>query len=214
MRRVSPVRAPALERRANGFVHRNFAVITGTIVLVLTSAHCKRDEPAVTHATPLAAEQSVEKPTPNEGLDAVVEGCLAEHPKSGELGNGIDAQRAWEICMDQSGNQNGLCDTMGMITANAAACIARGKGLPEQETWRVRLEFSPAPRPQVVWIVALADSSQKMALDAHTGELIAREGRQDEANAKVNEQEPLDTENESPTAESTTSSSVPDKKKK
>lgn len=116
--------------------------------------------------------QEARKLDPRPG-DAVIDGCLAEYPKSGSLGGGIDPQRAWKICMVQSGQQSGLCDPANMIPLSTAVCIARGKGLPMAAQWRVRLEFAPAPVPRVLWRLGLADESAHTLVDAHTGESVA-----------------------------------------
>lgn len=116
------------------------------------------------------AEELQLEPTPG---DAVIDGCLSEYPKSGSLGGGIDPQRAWKICMVQSGQQSGLCDPANMLPLSTAVCIARGKGLPMAAQWRVRLEFAPAPVPRVLWRLGLADESAHTLVDAHTGESVA-----------------------------------------
>lgn len=106
--------------------------------------------------------------------DAVIDGCLAQYPRTGHLGGGIDEQRVWKICMVESGQESGLCDTSKMIGMAAAVCIARAKGLPMAANWRARLEFVPAPVPTVFWRFGLTDESAQTWVDAHTGESQSR----------------------------------------
>lgn len=117
--------------------------------------------------------------------DAVIDGCLVEYPKEGFLGGGVDPQRAWKICMVQSGQQGGLCDPANMISLATAVCIARGKGLPMASQWRARLEFSPAPESRVLWRLGLPDETAHTLIDAHTGETVALHNPPDEQPAAV-----------------------------
>lgn len=152
------------------------------LVLLLAGAACTKGSPKPKGDQPneQAAEQVKElpeskaQPAGPQGEDAVVSGCMAQYPKQGRISSRIDEQRAWEICMDASGNQAGLCDTTAMLPLDCAVCIAKGKGLPLTENWRVRLEFIPAPRPRVLWMLSLLDTSMQMSIDAHSGELVAR----------------------------------------
>lgn len=106
--------------------------------------------------------------------DAVIDGCLAQYPRTGHLGGGIDEQRVWKICMVQSGQESGLCDTSKMLGMATAVCIARAKGLPMAANWRARIEFVPAPVPQVFWRFGLTDESAQTWVDVHTGESQSR----------------------------------------
>lgn len=97
----------------------------------------------------------------------------------------MDEQRVWKICMVQSGQESGLCDTSKMIGMATAVCIARAKGLPMAANWRARIEFVPAPVPQVLWRFALMDESAQSWVNAHTGESQHRSSGADAQDAAV-----------------------------
>lgn len=139
--------------------------------LLLGACSQKEELPAAQEKAP-SAPVAKPKLSPEPG-DVVVDGCLAEYPKSGHLGGGVDPQRVWKICMVESGQQSGLCDPSNMMGLATAVCIARGKGLPMAAQWRARLEFSPAPKPQVLWRLGLVDESAHTLIDVHTGQTLA-----------------------------------------
>lgn len=140
--------------------------------LWLLGGCAKREEPPVVNKEDQADPAATPAPAPTPG-DVVVDGCLAEYPKTGHLGGGVDPQRVWKICMVESGQQSGLCDPSNMMGLATAVCIARGKGLPMAAQWRARLEFSPAPKPQVLWRLGLVDESAHTLIDVHTGQTLA-----------------------------------------